>query len=170
MKLISNKYRKLLQRQHAQTIWGVSGQKYAGIVSAFKDELGAATILDYGSGRETLRSALEVKGISVTCYDPGIPVRSQLPIPHDLVVCTDVMEHIETNCVDAVLSHIAKLATKGVFFSIVFTACKTNLLDGRNAHVTVMPREWWEKRLKTHWRLLRIDDQVKHARFWMVPR
>jgi hypothetical protein len=99
-------------------------------------------------------------------YDPGIPADSALPAPADLVVCTDVLEHIEPEHLDAVLAHIFRLAQRAVFLQIALFPAKKTLPDGRNAHLIVQPANWWLDKIGKHvgrgvWRLA-ADAGTKH--------
>lgn len=60
-----------------------------------------------------------------------------------MVACIDVLEHIEPDCLEAVLDDLRRL-TEGVLFASVHTgpAFKT-LSDGRNAHLTQQSAGWW---------------------------
>lgn len=144
--LASPEYRALLQKRYEQPGWGGSGKSWANHVRSFYHDIGAQTVLDYGCGRGTLKQALE--GIDVREYDPGIIGKDKVPLrPVDLVVCTDVLEHIEPDKIGAVLVHIRSLALKGVFLNIALDAAKEKLPDGRNAHLLQMKPDWWEDQL-----------------------
>jgi hypothetical protein len=166
--LITPYYQDQMRLMHAQQPWGLSGQKYVSLVAAFYHEIGAQSLLDYGSGSETLRIGLEGR-IETACYDPGVIGREALPSPADLVTCTDVAEHIQPHLIDNVLDHIFSLAKKGVFFSIALGASKQNLPDGTNAHPLVRSLSWWRAKLdRPGWRIDRVEDRGKQAIFWMV--
>lgn len=145
--LASPEYRDQLRRKHREIKWGNSGASWAGEVIAFADEIGAGSILDYGCGRGTLAEALKPKGRRVMEYDPGIPAKAILPKPADLIVSTDVLEHVEPDRVDAVLVHMFNLANKGAYLVISLRPARELLPDGRNAHLTVQPAEWWVDRI-----------------------
>ncbi len=115
-KLASKHYRKQLQEMHKEIKWGRDGWLSAGEVFLFKQELGAESILDYCSGRVTLAQAKST--IRVYEYDPGIKGKDALPKPCHLIVCTDVLEHVEPDAIDSVLSHVHKLATKGIYLVV----------------------------------------------------
>lgn len=154
----SNDYRKQLQEKHATTVWGKSGHSHAPEVRAFAAELGANSILDYGCGRGTL--ATEMKERRVMEYDPGIKGKDHLPKPCDLVVCTDVLEHIEPELIDNVLSHLYLLAGKGAYLVIATRLARELLPDGRNAHLTVQPSAWWLMKLGNYgWRSMRHEER-----------
>jgi hypothetical protein len=99
--------------------------------------LGYTDILDYGCGKGTLR----IDGIKQ--YDPGLPKFDIPPLSADLVVCTDVLEHIEPEFLDNVLAHIESLMLKAGYFTIGILKARKNLPDGRNAHLIIEPAEWW---------------------------
>jgi hypothetical protein len=60
-----------------------------------------------------------------------------------LVVCTDVMEHVEEQFVVPTLRYIASLTNKVAFFSIALLPARQILPNGVNAHITVKPIDWW---------------------------
>lgn len=68
---------------------------------------------------------------------------SATPTQHDLVVCTDVMEHIERDCLKSVLEHLQALTTKVLFLDVSTVAAKKVLADGRNAHLIQQSGGWW---------------------------
>ena len=157
--LVSPEYRKLLRDQHARTRWGKGGHSWADKVAAFAGELKVGQVLDYGCGSGTLKPALAALGIKCAEYDPGILGKDIPPKLADLVVSTDVFEHIEPEKVDAVLAHTFALARKGAFFAIAKQPAKAILGDGRNAHLICEPDAWWIAKLKTAgWRNLVVAE------------
>jgi hypothetical protein len=138
-------YRAVLQQRYTMPGWGASGYSWAPVVRSFAHELDAESILDYGCGRGTLRMALP--GWDVREYDPGIVGKDIMPKPADLVVATDVLEHIEPELLDNVLLHLRGLARKGLFLNIATRAAKEILPDGRNAHLIIQPPQWWKDQL-----------------------
>lgn len=85
--------------------------------------------------------------LSPALYDPGIKKHSKLPEPADFVICTDVLEHIEPELIDNVLSHLAHLTKREAYFVIFTGDCGHKLPDGRAAHLIQKPRAWWEGKL-----------------------
>jgi hypothetical protein len=113
------------------------------------ESYGASSVLDYGCGQGTLRASVMAesrKGLRFDEYDPGIQVKATLPSFADLVVCTDVLEHIEPERLDAVLAHLKLLARKAVFVVVALIPSAKILADGRNAHLIIRPANWWKKR------------------------
>lgn len=153
MRLITDEYRGLNRALHEEiSTYGTSGSKYVEHVLTMARAIKAESILDYGCGKRTLEAVL-VGEYPVRNYDPAIPGLDAMPEPADLVVCTDVMEHVEPECVEAVLDHIQQLTRKAVLMSIATTAANKVLADGRNAHLIVQPIEWWFYRLQKRFRV-----------------
>jgi 2-polyprenyl-3-methyl-5-hydroxy-6-metoxy-1,4-benzoquinol methylase len=155
MALLSEYYRGQLRALH-EGKWGDEGHTWAGAIAVFASYIGAATVLDYGCGKGTLAPALRERprffsGRSVAEYDPAIPGKEALPGPADLVVTTDVLEHVEPESLNAVLTHIRGLSNKGVFHVISCRHAAAKLADGRNAHLIVESPQWWVKKLAAYW-------------------
>jgi hypothetical protein len=139
--LLSPGYRALLNRAYREMEWGGSGHKQAAAVLAFAEEIGAKAILDYGSGQGLLAKALAPRRVDQ--YDPGLPSAPGLPKPTHLVVCSDVLEHVEPDKLDNVLAHLHSLAGVGAYFVIATRLANKCLPDGQNAHLIVKQPEWW---------------------------
>lgn len=141
--------------------YGTSGAKWAPAVDRLARETESRTILDYGCGKGTLRQILELDDrapYSVLEYDPAIPDKNRLPGRADLVVCGDVLEHIEPDCLEGVLEHLARLTWKAALLTIATVPAKKILADGRNAHLIVQPAEWWLPKILSRWQWLRLTN------------
>ena len=150
--LLTADYKAQISQLHAiKQKWGSKANRWSQQVIAFGRGLRAATVLDYGAGKGALRPDLESAGFAVREYDPGIPGKDSLPGPADLVVSLDVLEHIEPECLDAVLRHIGDLAIRGVYANIALYPAGNWLPDGRNAHLIIESPEWWQERIKAVW-------------------
>lgn len=145
--LLTPEYRRTLIHTHrANKGWGAGGKYHAETVLEFARLLKAKSILDYGCGQGVLKLRLD-DIIPVAQYDPGIPKYSELPQPADLVVCTDVLEHVEPDRLLYTLAHLRSLARMGMFAIIATTKANLVLTDGRNAHLSLYMREVWRKQL-----------------------
>jgi hypothetical protein len=153
--LISDEYRALNAQLHRdRPDYGTSGHKWADAVMMLAKERGANTVLDYGCGKRTLRGALPLlneRDFRLYEYDPAIPGLDAAPSPADLVVCTDVLEHIEADCLNAVLDDLRRCTRKVAFLEIATRPAVKTLADGRNAHLIVEPPEWWLPKLDARW-------------------
>lgn len=147
MRLITEKYRELNEELHNRqgVQYGARGHRHLRRILEFSKRLGAQSIVDYGCGKGKLSKYV---GIPCHNYDPAIKEFAELPPPADLVVCTDVLEHIEPECLDDVLDHIYGLAKKGIYAVIATRpdGSKT-LADGSNPHKIIENAEWWCARL-----------------------
>lgn len=121
----------------------------------------AKKLADYGSGKGYQYLAMRVHeawGVLPHCYDVGVrQLSSPLPVrSFHGVICTDVMEHISERDIQSVLDDIFLLLEVGrssfAFFAIACRLAKKELPDGRNAHLTVRPPEWWEGKLAEYQR------------------
>lgn len=136
----TEEYKALQQQLHAAGGYGTSGAKHAQYVMQLSKNLGTRNILDYGCGQRTLARALP---FNIDNYDPFIPGLDAEPEPHDLVVCSDVLEHIEPDCLESVLQHLHRLTNKALFVDVACRPAKKVLADGRNAHLIQWePRGW----------------------------
>lgn len=153
----TREYKALQEQFHQQRPdYGCSGHKYADPILKLARSMKTESILDYGAGKCTLAKSIP---FPITNYDPFVPALSTEPAPHDVVVCTDVMEHVEEECVRDVLLHIRNLTNKVVFFQIATRPAQKTLPDGRNAHITLHSAAWWMLELCHFFEPLQVDAQ-----------
>lgn len=164
--MLSNEYRQQLIDMHTKEPWGTKGFKYIERTVNFIGD--CKSVLDYGAGQRTLEIGLrEIRpDLEIRSYDPGIPEISLDPLPADLVVCTDVLEHIEPDHLTVVLNHIFDLAHKRVYLHVALTKAKRFLPDGRNAHLIQQPTDWWINQIGKRGRLVRSDVGRKMSDLW----
>jgi len=141
--LFTPQYAALQQELHSRGNYGVSGHKHADHIRQLCEKLQTRDVLDYGAGQCTLAKALP---FAITNYDPFIMGLEQEPCPHDIVVCSDMFEHIEPECLGAVLIHIRSKTMKALFVDVATRPANKVLADGRNAHLIQESPEWWLSR------------------------
>lgn len=154
-KKISKEYQQMLLgiRQGTSRDWGTTGARNAGapiLEVVRRSGIGMPTVLDYGAGEGTLKEYLtsEMHSLAVFEYDPGIPEKQEMPEGRfDFVVSTDVLEHVEPDCIDAVLDECFDKAQFGVFHHIARSPTGHKLPDGRDYHILLRSHEWWEEKL-----------------------
>ena len=145
MHLISDFYRELNRELHGRIArYGANGGKWAETVRQIYKKTKSKSILDYGAGKQSL--ARELSKYDIRSYDPAVPGIDHLPEPADLVCCLDVIEHVEPECTDAVISHIRSLALKAIFVVIACKASSKILTVGRDAHINVCPIVYSKKK------------------------
>lgn len=121
-------------------------------IKALLDRHDCKDMLDYGCGSAVAYSKYhlhEYLDREISLYDPGIPAFSNLPPKvYDAVISIDVAEHVEETEVDAFFDNLFGYARKMVFLTICTRPAKKTLPDGRNAHVTLRPYEWWLEKVR----------------------
>lgn len=168
MQLITEEYRKLNQQKHAESKkYGTSGAAYVDDVIKILRIVKSQDVLDYGCGKSTLANNLP---FSIKQYDPAIEKHSALPAPADTVVCTDVLEHIEPELLDNVLSHIASLIKQMGYLSACTMAAKKTLADGRNAHLIVQNKDWWTAKIAEHFHIEQTVEVGANIIFIVKPK
>lgn len=147
--LITEGYKRLQEQYHMQRPdYGCSGHKWADHIQNIARQLGTRDILDYGCGKQTLQKNIP---FPIHNFDPCIAELSEKPAPADLVVCTDVLEHIEPGCLDAVLDDLVRLTKQFAFLEIATRPAVKFLPDGRNAHLVQENINWWLAKLLPRW-------------------
>jgi 2-polyprenyl-3-methyl-5-hydroxy-6-metoxy-1,4-benzoquinol methylase len=152
MPVISESYREQNRKLHdSKPFYGagtVTSRWYEGI-SRLAQQMGATSVLDYGCGKG--KFGLACPHLNVTNYDPAIRGLEQTPEPADMVVCLDVLEHIEPECLDDVLDDIKRCARRAVFLTVATRPAKKVLEDGRNAHLIQENFAWWAPKITARW-------------------
>lgn len=164
--LISEEYRWLNSELHSRLdCWGGFSSDALSKVKYLIKTCEAQSVLDYGCGKGELSNIL---GSIVANYDPAIDEYVAEPDPADLVICMSVLEHIEPECLEAVLDHLASLAIKTVFLGVATVISSHVLADGRNSHLIVEAPEWWVPRLISRWDFQ--DGEIEPKGFWFVGK
>lgn len=167
--LITDDYRRQNEKLHQDPKgFGGDGKKHAERVLEYAQQLKARSLVDYGCGEGTLKPALQRLGFKghVSEYDPAMPGRGlgQLK-PGALLVCTDVLEHIEPDYLEAVLRHQYAVAEVAGFFTIATRPANKVLPDGRNAHLIQESPEWWLAKLRSvGWQIANTFEKMKDGK------
>jgi 2-polyprenyl-3-methyl-5-hydroxy-6-metoxy-1,4-benzoquinol methylase len=124
-------------------------------------------ILDYGCGKGLLAKELP---FPIWEYDPAITLKAEPPRPADLVICTDVLEHIEPDKLQAVLMDLHRVTRKVGYFVICTTAARKHLPDGRNTHLIQKGEAWWRKNLEQYFNVASINKKGPQLHVVVGPR
>lgn len=139
--LITDEYRAMQAQFHLdRPDYGMSSQKHVESILQLSQSLGTRDILDYGCGKCALQKGLP---FPIQNYDPCIQEFARTPTPAELVVCTDVLEHIEPTLLKNVLDDMRRLTLKLCFIEVACRPAKKILPDGRNAHLIQETPNWW---------------------------
>lgn len=176
-------YAKSYARAHENAKWFTGRLDPEGVdaIAQLVHLTRARRLLDYGCGKgfQYLADRIHDRwgGILPHCYDIGVKRISTLPGGlFDGVICTDVLEHIAEEDVDAVLDEIfGKLeTTRPVFayFNIFCNLAGKSFPDGKNVHLCVRPPEWWRVKLENYERggLTIWGDYEYHRREYLQQR
>jgi len=163
---ISEGYREQLKQLHAGKKFGAKGDRWAEHVEKVALLRNSTSILDYGCGGGMLAKALP---LPIREYDPAIPGKDAAPQPADIVVCTDVLEHIEPAFLDAVLDHLQELTLGVAFLTIHCGPASKSLPDGRNAHISQHPMPWWIDQINCRFVIAQLQILGPYT-IWMLVR
>lgn len=163
--LISAQYREQNEKLHEKPEYGKSKATslYWPAILQAAQVMECKSILDYGCGKGVFKL---VHDGDIREYDPAIADKSADPEPADLLICLDVMEHIEPDCLEEVLTHMASKATKAAFISVATRPAIKTLPDGRNAHLIQEHAGWWITAIAKHFKPLQFAGDSKG--FWIL--
>jgi 2-polyprenyl-3-methyl-5-hydroxy-6-metoxy-1,4-benzoquinol methylase len=161
-------YREEQERLHGlPNGYGGRGRKWAADVHEIAGLYRCASILDYGCGQGSLAVALAGLGwADVREYDPAVPGKDELPAPADLVVCTDVLEHIEPACIWNVMEHLKSVTKQACFMVVSLVETAKTLSDGRQAHILLRPQPWWQAQFEAHGFVVGREFNRKPQKQW----
>lgn len=131
--------------------YGKTSIKIYDMLKKIINDLNISSVLDYGCGKSKLLDLIKKNSkIKIFKYDPAIKKYSTLTKNKtDLVICTDVLQHVPLYDLDRVLKEIK---SKGIYilFYIKCTNHKTKLPNGTYANCTVYDKKWWLEKLSTY--------------------
>lgn len=150
--LITPAYARENARLHeVDPMFGAEGYLWAYHVMGIAVLESCESVLDYGCGKGTLAKVIRgYLDLDVNEYDPGVPGKDALPKSADLVVALDVLEHIEPDCLDAVVADLAALSHNALFVVISTKLSKRKMADGRDTHLSLHDDAWWAAKFKSH--------------------
>jgi hypothetical protein len=172
---ISDAYREMQVKMHAeQPLYGTYGRRFARQLEDIAIEHRCASLLDYGAGKGTLKQALKDSSCrqltDIREYDPAVSGIDGEPEPADLVVCGDVLEHVEADKIAAVLEHIRRLTLR-VGFLVIHTQESTKQMPtGENAHILMRDPDWWAITLSHYFELRKFDVGVREISVVVSPK
>ncbi len=166
--LISEEYKKLNWRLHQdKPNYGMGGSRHKEPITKLSIELKTTSILDYGAGKMQLAKSLD---FPIWSYDPAIPEISASPNPADIVVCTDVLEHIEPDKLKYVLDDLKRCVKKVGYFVISTRKAVKTYSNGKNTHLIVKSEGWWREKLEKFFDVGKIVPQKDEILVLVGPR
>ena len=126
---------------------GVALKKFIPAINQIIKDKEIKTILDYGCGKAK-HHPLEW---NATKYDPAVPEYQNKPTDKfDLVISTDVLEHIPIDNLKDTIDEIFSYSNKWVFVSVCCRKANAILPNGYNAHATIESAKWWRELFKPY--------------------
>lgn len=164
--LISKEYISLNRKLHQDVpTFGMGGAKHTEAIINLSKELKTTSILDYGCGKGMLARELP---FPIWEYDPAVPEKSAPPKPADIVVCTDVLEHIEPDKLKFVLDDIRFCMKKVGYFVISTRKALKTYANGQNTHLLVKDKAWWEKQLSKFFQIGTVIHKERESELHIV--
>lgn len=154
MPLYSKQYINQLKNLHSRKDRprGFGGKvKSLGAFYSYFDKWKPASAIDYGCGKAAILNHLIEKYPECNWVGYDTAVEKYKIIPQqtfDCVFSNDVLEHIEPDYLDDVLNHIWQIGKKYIWLCIDTLPARKFLKDGRNAHLILENKEWWQEKLK----------------------
>ncbi len=144
---------------HKRTRYGISSELRGNPqrIQREIDLVQAKAVLDFGCGQSNVSNLVNVDIYDK--YDPAIPEFAMLPprgAKYDLVICTDVLEHILEANLNCLIETIQEFSPVG-FYGIAFTPAG-NFKDRTPFHVTLHPPEWWIEFLEDHYSKVQVVE------------
>lgn len=158
--LITERYKEINRELHKNIHFGRGGGGWYKSAQQLMVLAESEDLLDYGCGKGTLNQKLKQE---IKEYDPAIDGKDSPPEPADVVMCCDVLEHIEPKCLFDVLNDLARVVKKYGFFTIATRPARKTLPDGRNAHLIVKDAQWWLDQLTEHFTIRHIELDASTA-------
>ena len=160
------------QLHRANAAYGIGGSKHAELVKQLVkgivcDDSPIPSVLDYGAGKGYLAKNLP---FPIAEYDPAITGKTESPKPADLVICTDVLEHIEPDKLIFVLNDLRRCVKKVGYFTIHTGPAIKHLPDGRNTHLIQKDEKWWRKNLDKFFQVAAIQKVGPELHVTLGPK
>lgn len=167
--MISPEMRAINRAEHLQNPgFGNHGGRWAFTVRDIMKRGKCESCLDYGCGKGGLKRALP--DLDIREYDPCVAGKETLPEAADLVLCTDVLEHVEPDFLEEVLDHIKSVTRKYVMLAPSMVPAEKTLPDGRNAHLIIKPAAWWRQKFLTRFDSMQEDERGVSYSFFGKPK
>lgn len=129
-----------------------TGTGHFSYIIALHNHLLPESILDFACGKGHLADQLsEVLGTRIDKYDPAVPSHDKIPNKkYDLLLNTDVLEHIPEDELDKFLKQI-KAHSKIAILIPHLELSGDYLPDGTNVHCTIKTKSEWRSLLEGYW-------------------
>jgi SAM-dependent methyltransferase len=148
--MLSTNYQKQLRELHISKSNFGKRSTIPEILDSFIKNYDIKSILDFGCGKGEMIKSLKEKypNIQVYGWDPAFNSQIDLPDQVDMIISTDVLEHIEPNLLDETIDDLLKRTNKLMYHLVACHKARTILPDGRNAHLIIETPDWWQQKFR----------------------
>jgi hypothetical protein len=164
--IVQEYYKIYLEQSENGKVYGKSSEDLLDKIAPIIIKENPESILDYGCGRSSLVNYFWNDGKrKVYKYDPAI--REFIDKPQDkidLIICTDVLEHLPENYMPMILIDLKKICSK-IIFTISLRPARKKLPNGMNAHINVRPAEYWQDVLSVRFHPVDIIEETEAELF-----
>lgn len=159
---------------------GISLCNHIDIIGDIIKETKVKTLLDYGAGKGYLYSKdfkivkpeldkplQELWNLeSHRCYDPAYAEHSKYPEDkYDLVISTDVIEHVPEEDLTWFINDIFSLAKESVYLNIACYPALKHFKDGTNVHISLFEPKVWIEFINKLWL-----KNYKHLKIYIIAQ
>lgn len=168
--MISEEWRQLNEEMHRLGKFdGPDSKWYVPQIRDMVDSLGAKSLLDYGCGSAVFTP--EFPDLETHNYDPCVPKFNVEPPQCDVLVCFDVLEHVELEHLDKVLRHIHGLFRMGAYLAIATRKDSSKVMpDGTNPHQIIWSEEDWREALETYFIVRRVEPMMRGSCCFFIQK
>lgn len=152
--------------------YGDTANQYITYIVEYINKKQPKTIIDFGCGKGALKRVLKNKySIQIDEYDPAIPEKHIIgKTQYDLLITTDVLEHLYEDEIETFFKEILKLEPKYMFHAICTRKADNVLPNGTNAHKTIKSKNWWIEKIGSiipH-NISTIDPDIKQTHTFIL--
>lgn len=177
--MITDAYAAHLRKEHDGSKWGSTGARFAG--ELFAQRIACRpylkTVLDFGCGKGTMKPFLleRFPNLTISEYDPGIAGKDKLPKGQfDLVMSSDVMEHIEPHLLEETIGILDGLtglvSMHDIACSPTFKLFGEGPYKGQDLHLIIEEPEWWRVQFALYSSLTEAEYQHREKASNKGPR
>jgi 2-polyprenyl-3-methyl-5-hydroxy-6-metoxy-1,4-benzoquinol methylase len=164
--MISSEYKKILESLNGKENFG-KRKKLPKYLENIVSQYDPSSILDFGCGTGNLINTLKEQypNKEVQGYDPGNVnfLNTFENKKFDLVISTDVLEHIEPEFLDQTLQFLKEKSNR-FYHLIALAPSKVILPDGRNAHLILKNKDWWKNKFVNLGYTITFENHMCHVK------
>lgn len=155
---LTAEYQDQLKQLHdTSKKWGVRTEIPEKVIWCIEN-FSIKSILDFGCGKGAVIEAIKDRYpyLETYGYDPAF--NTFLPEKVDMIMSTDVLEHIEPDEFNNTIDDLRSRTNIIQYHLIACHKAKKELPDGRNAHLIIETPDWWQRKLSEwNWNFLHED-------------